>query len=277
MSESTVLDDLWTPAKTPLYAPSRAFTSLFSNRVRDRHGRLKHVSPWHRNVRTDSGDDWQAMIMEGGPDATGFTTANGAATSVTATSLTTGTGFPTTARINGATGALAGRWVAVGPNSAGAGTTVMGIILSNTATVLTVERWVTAAAPFTTATTPNGTGTYQILPGACPAWYMGLSTTVQSGTATDTVLAGELTTGGMTRIQYTTLTHTLASASYSLANTFTASATNTINSEAIFTAQGTAGVGAAATSGVMVFENAEPNAPTLVSGDTLAQTVSVSY
>lgn len=257
-------------------ATNRGCSSIWQATIRDRRGRIKHMGAPHPNLRVNSGNDWQGLMMSGGPAASIFATATGSATSMAATTLTnTGAAFPTTAVTTGATGGLAGQIVCVASD---AGSNVYGVILSNTATVLTVDRWVTAAAPYTTGTTPAATAKYQVIQAFAPAWYLGLSSTVQSGAAADTVLAGELTTSGFSRTQATTITHTLAASSYSLAKTFTASGTATINSEAVFLAQSTAGgVGAAATSGVMVFENAEPNAPTLVSGDTLAQTVTVSY
>lgn len=265
-------------------ASNRGMSSVWSHTVRDKRGRLKVISPPHSNLRVQSGSDWQAYAMAGtsGGSANIFATASGFATSVTATSLTnTGASFPTTAVVTGATGGLAGQIVSVGPNNAGAGTTVYGVIVSNTATVLTVDRWVTSINPFAAATTPNGTGAYSIIQGMAPAWYLGLSSTVQSGTATDVVLAGEFTVGGGTglnRANAVTFTHTLASATYTIARTFTAAgAGGTVNSEAVFVAAGLNGIATAANSGPMVFENAEPTPPALVAGDTLAQTVSVAY
>lgn len=255
-------------------------SSLWSYVHRDAEGNLKGSNDNHPNLRVNSGTDWQALAMAGtSGNANIFATAVGAATAISATSLTnSGAAFPTTAVVTGATGGLAGQVIAVGPANAGGGTTVYGVILSNTATVITVDRWVTAAAPFATATTPSATATYSVIQGMAPAWYMGLSSTVQSGTATDTVLAGELTTNGFARSNATTITHTVAAATYSIAKTFTCTGgSTTVNSEAVFTATGAAGVGAAATSGIMVFENAEPSPPTLVNLDTLAQTVSVTF
>lgn len=258
-------------------ATNKGCASIWQYVLRDANDEIKFVSPPHPNVRTQGGSDWQAGQMAG---AVTNNVAQRAATSTTASSLTdTGAAFPTTNNISNltaSTGGLVGQIVAVGPNSAGTGSTVYGVIVSNTATVLTVDRWVAAGSPFAAGTTPNGTGQYQVLPVYGPAWFLALSSTVQSGTATDSALAGELTTSGFGRANATTITHTLASAAYSLAKTFTASGTATINSEAVLNASGTQGV-TNSTGGVMVFENAEPNAPTLVSGDTLAQTVTVNY
>lgn len=255
-------------------ASMKGWTSLWSQTVRDRRGRIKRQTFPHANLRVNAGNDWQAALMEGSSNKGEAGTATSISTVTTLNN--SGAAFPTTAIVTGATGGYVGHIICVGPNSAGAGSTVYGVIVTNTATAITVDRWVAAGTPFAAGTTPNGTCTYQVLPGMAPAWFMALSNTVQSGAAGDTVLAGELTTGGFARANYTTLTHTLASSSYSLANTFTASATFTINSEALFTGSGAAGI-TATTGGVMAFENAEPNPPTLVSADTLAQTVTVNY
>lgn len=261
-----------TTVAPPAGASNKMWTSIWGSVVRDRYGRIKHVTPEHVNLRVNSGADWQMAAMEGSSNKG----ESGTATASSATTLTATAAFPTTAIVTGATGGYAGHIVAVGPNSAGTGSTVYGVILSNTATVLTVDRWVDAGTPFAAGTTPNATAKFQILPGMAPQWFMALSSTVQSGAAGDVILAGELTTGGFARTNYTTLTHTLASATYTLANTFTASATQTINSEALMGASGTAGVATAANSGVMSFESAEPSPPTLVSADTLAQSVQIS-
>jgi hypothetical protein len=254
---------------------ARGVTGIWTATIRDADGTLKFRMPPKSNLRTDSGDDWQAGIMAGAPARVG---ESGTATSTGASNLTnTGAAFPTTVDVTGATGSYAGHIVACGPNAAGAGSTVYGVIVANTATVLTVDRWVDAGSPFAAGTTPNGTCKYQILPGHAPAWWLALSTTAITPAVTDTVLSGELTSGGFSRTNATTRTHTVAAATYSLSVTFTATATQTINAEAVFTAAGVGGVGSAATSGIMVFENTEPNPPTLVSGDTLAQTVTVSY
>jgi hypothetical protein len=250
---------------------ARLWTSVWSGLVRNRQGVRKFRTPLHPNLRVNAGIDWQAGAMEGTPNKG----ESGTATATAATSLTnSGATFPTTG--GGAAGGpigYVGHIVCAGPNASGTGSTVYGVIVSNTGTVLTIDRWVDAGSPFAAGTTPNATAKYQVLPGQAPSWFMALSTTVQSGAAGDTTLAGEITTGtdsGLARAAYTTLTHTNGVASYSLAKTFTAGSTQTINSEALFNASSTTAAG------VMSFESAEPNAPTLVSGDTLAQTVTVS-
>jgi hypothetical protein len=245
-------------------ASNRGCSSLWSAVMRDRDGRLKFRSVDRPNLRTNIGNDWQAAAMEGHANKG----ESGIATATSATSLTkSGATFPTT----GSPAGYAGHMIAAGPNASGTGATVYAVVISNTGTVITVDRWVDAGSPFAAGTTPNATCNFQVLPGMAPAWFLALSSTVQSGGATDTTLAGELTSNGFTRTNYTTLTHTTAASAYSLANTFTASGSATINSEALFNASSTTA------GGVMPFENAMPTPPAMISGDTLAETVTVNY
>jgi hypothetical protein len=112
----------------------------------------------------------------------------------------------------------------------------------------------------------NGTGS------SAPANYIGLSTNATAPAAGDTVLAGELNNagGGLNRAQ-ALYAHTAGTSSYTLTKTFTANASdgasNTIQKIGIFNA---------ASSGTMFLETAVPNPPTLVSGDQLTITETVS-
>jgi hypothetical protein len=225
---------------------------------------------WRRNLITSGATgytnvyDWLAKAMGNGPSAA-FATIQGFATSTTATSLTnTGAAFPTAGQ------ALAGQIVVACPNNAGTGSKVYGVITSNTATVLTVDQWYDPTSTSGAAgTTPNGTCSYVIVPGQNPAPWMAVTTDATAPANTDTTLASELTTGGMARA-VGTWAHTAAATTYTLVHLWTATATNTINKEAQF--------GAATTTagGVMPFESAEPSPPTLVSGDTLQNTVTIT-
>lgn len=250
-------------------ARSRVF-SCFRTQV-DRGGVTPVFDSGHRhNLTTDTASgytnrrDWQSKAMGMGPSFA-FATATGAATATSATSLTnSGAAFPTAGQ------GLAGQIVAVGPNSSGTGSTVYGVIVSNTATVLTVDQWYNpASATGAAGTTPNATGNYQILPGQNPAAWLALTSNATAPAATDTTLTSELTTSGFARA-VGTYAHTAAATTYTLTKVFTASGTATINKEAVFgAANPTAG-------GVMPFTSAEPNPPTLVSGDTLTQVVTVT-
>lgn len=255
-------------------ARKKAETGAYShwyNEIRDRSGKLKHRSPgWQHNLTTDTASgytnrrDWESKALGGGPNMFFGSTASGNATSTSGTSLTnTGASFPTSGQ------ALAGSVVFAGPNSSGTGSIAFGVIVSNTATALTIDQWYnpgTGAA----ASTPNSTCSYCVLTcGQFPAPYLAVSATSFSPSSADTTLNGELTSNGFTRA-LGTYAHTAAASSYSLAHTWTASGTETIENEAVFGAVNTTA------GGVMPFENSEPNAPTLVSGDTLTNTVTIS-
>lgn len=253
--------------KTP---ESRVF-SHFLTEVRDSNGKLKyrHCRTLRHNLTTDTASgytnrrDWQSKAMGGGLGAFFGATAQGTATASSGTSLTnSGASFPT------ANQGLAGYVVAVGANSSGVGSTVFGVIVSNSGTVLTIDQWYNPATG-AAGTTPNATGQYQIIPGQFPALFMAVTANVFSPSSADTTLVGELTSNGFTRA-IGTWAHTAAATTYTLQHTWTATGTETINNEALFGAANTTG------GGVMPFESAEPSPPTLVSGDTLQNTVTVT-
>jgi hypothetical protein len=242
--------------------------SCFLAEVNTKEGRTKGV--WRHNLTTDTATgytnrrDWQAKAM-GDFGTTAFATNAAAATATTATTLTnSGATFPTAGQ------GLAGKMVVVGPNASGAGSVVFGVIVSNTATALTVDQWydptsATAAA----GTTPSATGKYCIVPGQFPAPFLAVTADATAPSAADTTLTAELTTNGFTRA-IATYAHTAAATTYTLVHLWTASGTSTINKEAVFGAVNTTG------GGVMPFESAEPSPPTLVSGDTLQNTVTIT-
>lgn len=243
--------------------PARDWTSIFRTIVSNAR-RVSHDSGLRPNLRTTGADwrsclDWQSMLFGGGPNVG----ESGVATSTTATSLTnTGGTFPTS------NSGYKGHIIFAGPNASGAGSTVYGVIINNTGTVITVDQWYNASNPGgAAATTPNGTCSYLISPVPAPAWWLALSTDATAPSAADTALASEITTSGLARALWGTFTHTSGATSLSLAKTWTASGTQTVNKEAIFNAQN---------SGAMPFESAEPSPPTVVSGDTLTNTVTLN-
>lgn len=232
-----------------------------------RHGRKKK-GVWTKNLTTDTASgftnrrDWQAKAMGEGPSSA-FATITGTATAATATSLTnSGASFPTAGQ------GLAGRWVAA---TTAAGSIVYGMIQSNTSTALTVDQWYdpTSTSGAASGSAASSTGKYTILPGQAPAAWIGLSSDATSPTSADTTLTSELTTNGFARA-VGTYAHTAAASTYTLQKTFTASGTATINTQALFS-------GATSTSGgVMPFKAAVTSPPTLVSGDTLTVTATIT-
>lgn len=255
-------------ASGPKTVPA-ATRSCFLLEIAPKVGKVRR-GVFRSNLTTDSASgytnrrDWQAKAMGMGPSFA-FASATGNATATSATSLTnSGATFPTAGQ------GLAGCIVAASRNSSGTGSTVYGVIVSNTSTVLTVDQWYDPTSTSGAAgTTPNSTGAYVILPGQNPAAWLALTSDATSPTASDTTLASEATTNGFARA-VGTYAHTAAATTYTLTKLFTAAGSLTVNTEAVFGAcNPTAG-------GVMPFKSAEPTPPALISGDTLTQTVTIT-
>lgn len=252
--------------KEPLPALTR---SCFLGTVYPKKGRIRR-GVFRSNLTTDAAvgytnrRDWQSKAMGMGPSFA-FATAQGFATSIAATTLTnTGAAFPTAGQ------ALAGQIVVAGPNNAGTGSKVYGVIVSNTATVLTVDQWYDPTSTTgAVGTTPNGTCAYVIVPGQNPAPWLAVTQNAVAPANTDTTLTAELTTADWVR-SVGTYAHTAAATTYTLTHTFSSTSSVTISKEAQFGAVNTTG------GGVMPFESAEPSPPVMLSGDTLAQTVTIT-
>ena len=97
--------------------------------------------------------------------------------------------------------------------------------------------------------------------------YIALTADSAAPAAGDTTLASELSTSGMSRV-LATYAHTAGANTFTQSNTFTATGTVTINKEGLFNASSV---------GTLGFESAEPSPPTLVSGDTLTETITVTF
>lgn len=194
-------------------------------------------------MRTNDGADLNAMVL-------GATAGDsGTSTAVAATTLTD-SGKSWTVN------AWKGKVVATG--------LVYGVVVSNTGTVLTVDRWYTPASPSGAAASTPATGSYVICAGGQPAFWLALTTDATAPSATDTTLASELTGFGLQRT-VATYAHTTGAASYTLTKTFTSTdpTARTINKLGVFNA---------AAGGMLLFTSAMPSPPTLVSGDTLTVT-----
>lgn len=109
-------------------------------------------------------------------------------------------------------------------------------------------------------TASTGTGVY------AAANYIGLTANATAPSASDTTLTGEITTGTLARAQ-AAYAHTTGAASYTLTKTFTSDQSVTIAKIGVFNAS---------TSGTMVFETLLNATATLVSGDQLTITETVS-
>lgn len=99
-----------------------------------------------------------------------------------------------------------------------------------------------------------------------PANYIGLTANATAPAAGNTTLTGEITTGTLARAQ-ATYAHTAGTATYTLTKTFTSDQTVTIAKIGVFNA---------ATGGTMVFETLLNATASLVSGDQLQITETVT-
>lgn len=152
---------------------------------------------------------------------------------------------------------------------------VYGVVISNTATVLTIDQWSNPATPGGAAgSTPSGTTVYVILPGNAPAMFTGLTANTGAAALGDTVLTGEIVTasGGLVR-KISTYAHTAGVASYTLTTAYTGNASDaypvTVHKIGVF--QGVQGASR------MVFETVLSADATLsASGDQLTVTHTVT-
>lgn len=161
-------------------------------------------------AKVNSGQDKQARVLAGTGTIAGTT---GTSTAVGTTSLTN-TGASWT------TNAWAGRYVVTGA--------VYGIIISNTGTVLTIDKWYNPASPTGAAASNPATGTYVIM-GEAPIFYMALTANSSAPAGGDTALTGEITTasGGLIR-QAAAYAHTASATTYTLTGSYTANGSDSL-------------------------------------------------
>jgi hypothetical protein len=229
---------------------------------------------------SSNGRDAVARMVGGDPLGIADTATGTSATSLTAT------GTPFTASSGGppALGGLVGHIVVAGTTAANF---AYGVILSNTTSVLTIDQWHSLTAPETVATTPSTTAPYVVLPGGAPCFYMGISVATRAFNAADTVLTNDGTTvselwfsGGGLRRRLGSWAHTNGTATYTLANTFTANGSDTLPQTVAKLGVFQHYVNAAVTtsnSGIILFQTLLSATATLsASGDNVAITDTVT-
>jgi len=203
------------------------------------------------NLLTTVGRDLVAEAI-GGPIG-----KDGALTASSATSATPSGGGMTADQYKG--------WEVFCPVTGVTTAPVYGNIGSNSTTVLTVDGWWIGTTDTMTGTTPASTNGYH-LRATCNARFMGLTENAGAAAAGDTVLTGEITTGGASRAK-AVYAHTDAAASYTLINTFAITATfPAIHKGGLFTAANTTAAG------VMVFEAVLNADASVINGDSLQVT-----
>jgi hypothetical protein len=147
-----------------------------------------------QNLLTNIGRDWWAQ--QWGFIGAGVTTAS-PASATSATSVTV-TGTPLTAS-NLATPQLGVAGLRIwAPVTNITTPPVYGNIVSNTTSVITIDKW--WAVDDSTGTTPASTNAFQIAPGGvAAARFVALTTSASAASASNTALASEITTAGCGR------------------------------------------------------------------------------
>jgi hypothetical protein len=222
--------------------------------------------------KTHIGQGKQALALGGG-GVTGYVNTSGAVAYTTTTVTPTASpAWTVSTTTNFGSANVWTGFIVVAGGSATGGAMSYGVITSNTATALTIDRWYNAASPTgAVGTQPANNSTFIIIPGNAPAWYMGI--TNGAAAVTDTALASEQTTNGLGRAPATfahTFSSTVIQNTYTLTNTFTYTGTGalTLNSIGIFDAL---------TNGVPLFTTGLSAAATVTaSGDAVTCTDTVT-
>lgn len=222
------------------------------------------------NLLTNIGRDWLCGAI-GGFSPAGNTVASNISTGVSGTSIT-GTGSVWTAS-NLATPqlGLAGLRVYANANTS-TNPTVYGNIISNTTNVITIDKW--WKADDTTGTTPTSGDAFIVgRGGPASSRFMALTTNSSAASASNTVLASEITNNGGERA-LATYAHTFGAATFTLQKAYTITGTLTaIHRMGLFTTLSAAGADP------MIFETVLNQDATVGNGDTLTvtDTLTVSY
>lgn len=155
---------------------------------------------------------------------------------------------------------------------------VFGVVQSNTATALTIDRWSSPATPGGVAgATPGATTAYIIATGGAPAWFVGLGNTNTAPSAADTSMSGEITTagGGLIR-KISPWAHTAGTNTYTLTPVYTANGSDTLP-VTVYRIGVFSSMVVAATASTMMFETLLSASATLSSpGDQLTVTETVT-
>lgn len=221
------------------------------------------------NLLTNIGRDVWASWMGGF-----IPTAQNAPATAVSSSAVTGTGTTWTAS-NLATPQLGcASFRIVAPVTGITTAPVYANIISNTTSVLTIDGWL--KADDTAGTTPASTNSFIIMPGGIGSVrYMALTTDSAAAAAADTVLATEIAASGASRA-LATYAHTQGAATFTLQKAYSITGSLTaIHKMGLFCSQ-TQGGTTAALGGPMVFETVLNADATVVNGDTLTVTDTVT-
>jgi hypothetical protein len=184
-----------------------------------------HWTRWGEpgSLPTPAGSDIKNLLTQTGRNILDASFLGGGQLGYAGTATATGTASLTATGTPWTASAYIGMVVVA---SAGA----YGVILSNTTSVLTIDRWYTLATPGgSAASTPSGTTTFVIVNGGAFAMFMGLSNTNITPAVTDTTMTGEITTasGGLIRKIYT-WAHSAGTTTTTATGVFTVNGSDTI-------------------------------------------------
>jgi hypothetical protein len=219
--------------------------------IRRKDGSIEDLGIAH-NLLTNTGRDLWAAGFGQSPATSGVNT------SVGATSLTDSGAVWATDGYKG--------WRVYSPVTNIATGIVYGNVGSNTGTVLTIDQWWTAADGV--GTTPAAGNSYIVYP-VCIPRFMGLTTNTGTPSASDTVLTGEITSGGCARAK-ATYAHTPGAATYTMQVVFAVTSTFTnIHKMALFSALNPTAAGVMALEAVLNQDATVGNGDTLTVTDTI--------
>lgn len=206
-------------------------------------------------MRTDAGEDFQAKLMGGDIAANDGDT--GTSTAVAATTLTDSGKAWTTDQWRGHIVTSANRY---------------GVILANTGTVLTIDKWYDPTTPATAAGSNPATGTYVIDYSGFPGAWVAVSENATAPALGDVSLTAELAGSGWDR-RLAVFAHTNGVNTYTLTTTFTSAdgTTRIIAKAAYFNSVRNA------TGQFMLFETLVSPTATLISGDAVTLTDTTTY
>ena len=144
---------------------------------------------------------------------------------------------------------------------------VYGNVGSNSTTVLTVDGWWVGSADTMTGSTPSSTAGYILMPNGAPR-FMGLTADSGAPAAGDTTLASEQTGNGLSRAKTTYAAG--GNGIYTAQNTFSVTGSVVVHKGGLFTAANTTAAG------TMVFESNLNSDASVINGDSLQVTATVT-
>lgn len=224
-------------------------------------------------MKVDIGQGKQAMLLAGGGIA-GYVSSGSITYTATTVTPASSPSWTVSTSTNYGT---ANVWTGYVVVSLQAG--AYGVVVSNTATALTIDYWRSPTSPTGAATTTPTTGTagFVIIPCNAAVIYMALTNTASfTPAASDTSLSAEQTTNGLGR-QAATFAHTFSTSSNNNTYTLTSTWTYTGSSSNALSGIGTFDSSTAST-GVMLHETALGAVATVAAnGDqvTVTQTVTM--